>query len=105
MSNIPPFYVGQKVVCVDGSPEHGLHKGETYILTDVKMCKCGYCSVSWGSKSGRSKLTCPGCKNDMSSSTLGEWYGKSTRFRPVQEQKFHLISYSKVLEEVVVGAN
>lgn len=98
-SNIPPFTPGQKVVCVKGSPEHGLYTGKTYILSAVYPCGCGSTVVQYGAKTDKTKTktTCHGCCRDIGD-TLPEWACSSERFAPLQEQTAPLLTFEKIKE-------
>lgn len=92
---ITPFYVGQKLVCV--APAWG----------------CWRSHITHASVRGPRKGTVVTCDGfDETGCVLLKEYQlnpaegfECIHFRPVQEQKLALVTYSKVLEEVPVGAN
>lgn len=101
LNNLPPFYIGQKVVC---------NRGALWFLND---------EIVVGPKKDEHVII----KNlynhpidgwiidlvEYPSSNIEEYFivveDGEFNFKPLQEQKFPLISYSKVLEEVEVGSN
>jgi hypothetical protein len=40
LKNLPPFYIGQKVVCINANNNFDLIKGEKYTVTNVVKTKC-----------------------------------------------------------------
>lgn len=94
--NLPPFYVGQKVVCLKTSPTGVPKKGCTYT---VQACfQCPECK-EWHIKifevaSPYTKYSC--C---IPIKTTGKYIGGPAKyFAPIHEN-FESISLSKVLEE------
>lgn len=104
---IAPFYIGQKIVCVNVhfTKESGLRpplvKDKTYIVKSIIKCECGSYKIDVGLPSiiGSTVCLC-GCKTRSL-----KWHVRADRFRPLEELKLPLITYSKVLEEVLVGTN
>lgn len=99
LKNIPPFYVGQNVVCVKGSEEFKIKKGVTYTVTEVVSCKCST-RVSVGIKGDMVAQppfqgTCATCKGKLIFNR-NETYAYSTRFAPTQQKDFPLLTFSKI---------
>lgn len=100
-NNISPFYVGQKVVCVnDAFSSHGKQgesipkKGSTYTIRDVI------------NESGRSSVTLVEIINDkmmyenyLGQVIFGECRFFADRFKPLQELKAPLLTFEKIREE------
>jgi hypothetical protein len=113
LNNLPPFYIGQKVVYITGKimPKDSIH-----IVSDIKREDCGCWVISINGYKLHSSLppkpykcfTCDSCGGIMletwtSNDGFDGWNPNS--FRAIQEQSFPLLTYSKVLEEVAVSAN
>lgn len=104
LKNLPPFYVGQKVVYVTGNcmPKHSIHT-----IHNITQHVCGCWCVDIGLKLNRQYTTyCCHCGNKtkyLPSSDI-DWF-TSRAFRPLQSQSFPLISLSKVIEKQLVSAN
>lgn len=94
--NIPPFYVGQKVVCI--KPIKTLVKDKIYTLTGVNKCACGTTIVSWGETDGIVLgVDCHSCGRINFKSR--EFFADSSRFAPIQESKFRAVSFEKIMQE------
>lgn len=99
LNNLPPFYVGQKVVCVDDTNQCNdtVESCQGYVVEGQKL------TVKDFSRAGGVRFY----------EVFGGYhYGdgeeagyEPKRFRPLEEQKFPLISMTKVLEEVEVCSN
>ena len=98
-NNLPPFYVGQKVVALRTSPVVNgaqIIKGNTYTVKDIFFCKCG----DWIVVVKEVKMDCPKpwtmcCKENYHSSNVA---GPSYVFAPIEEN-FQPITLEKVLEQ------
>ena len=97
LNNLPPFYVGQKVVAV-ASHSQGLFKqGQIFTIKSVfiSKCKCNDWSVTIGYTSNNKLKECSTCgavwDNDFSFS--------ATRFAPLQESVFPSLTMSRVIEK------
>jgi hypothetical protein len=114
-SNIPPFYIGQKVVYITGvnMPKNSIHK----VLACYKSA-CGKCwSVIIEALSNYNPknigecthVKCPRCNSVqtkqqfLQNAVKGGWCAES--FRPVQELKMKKVELSKLMEELPVSAN
>lgn len=108
MSNIPPFYIGQKIEAIINHTDGDFKKGDRFIVKSlVKKPCCGRWTVDVGTPYDYINYSGYNCCGDCGGRYLAEcnFYYHPKLFRPVQEQKFPLIEYKKVLEEVPVGAN
>ncbi len=104
-NNLPLFYVGQKVVYITGKcmPKDSIH-----VVKDVIKLECGcYClDINSNNNYGNKPIVeCKNCGKFAKYPRPGVELFVATSFRPLQEQKFPLIKYSKVLEEVNVCEN
>lgn len=101
--NLPPFYVGQKVVYVTGT---NMPKDSIHTVTGIKQNSCGCWSIAingepFGKNNAYNMLYClkcgtrnlPLCGNNL----LRGWY--AANFRPLQQQNFPLITLSKIREK------
>jgi hypothetical protein len=113
--NIPPFYIGQKVVYITGN---NMPKNSIHTVLDVALYFCGKC---WGIKistpsnddsaleSWFNGAKCVRCGTSVDRSTffknrkIDYWDAKS--FRPVQELKMKKVELHKLMEEIPVSAN
>lgn len=76
------FYVGQRVVCIKPSEEHGLFKNKIYTISDRYCCSvCGDIHVSYGVLGG--EIDCICCRGTKES---GYWYAYESRFLPLSER-------------------
>lgn len=106
LNNLPPFYVGQKVVCVDSENTVSIHKmlfnkNQIYTVHSIKKTNC--CKlwvINIGIKDDADILICPCGKESKNDNHF-----RASRFKPLQQQSFPLISLSKVIEEQLIPAN
>lgn len=96
LNNLPPFYVGQKVVYIKTDT--------TYTVINMIQAHCGCWAVDVGDKRHIGQLYCPEHRDYYDDRSHIDWV-KSSNLRPLQEQKFPLISMKKVLEEVEISSN
>lgn len=104
--DIPPFYIGQKVVCINTiftgrGMKPPLIKDKTYIVKSIIKCTCNSYKIDIGFLSGIGSSKCL-CGHKTYSE---KWHVRADRFKPLQEIKLPLMSYSKILEEELVGVN
>lgn len=99
LNNLPPFYVGQKVVYITGfkAPKDSIHT-----VKDVIKQPCGCYALSIETKAPREGIIyadgCEDCGKDyMAQKVYTAWNIKS--FRPLQESVFPSLTMSKVLEK------
>ena len=99
LKNLPPFYVGQKVVSLISTNIR--KKGEIYSITDQFMCSCGYWMVSFGIRHNHSGLltcVCEGCGN---TNPTNSWFfaaGAET-FAPLTESPFPSLTMEQVVKK------
>lgn len=98
--NLPPFYVGQKVVALVTKTIEGvtLLKGSIHTVKGLMQCKCGSWKVDIGFRAGRFAYNecyaCGSLYNDCSNIM----FVRNTNLSPIEEN-FQSISLEKVLEE------
>lgn len=99
--NLPPFYVGQKVVALRSvkTELNGIVKGTVYTVKELTQCTCGEWKVDVGlmvSKTGR--CLCATCDSPYGVTGSRVIYVAAPLLAPVQEN-FQSISLEKVLEK------
>lgn len=79
-NNNPPFYVGQRVVCVKSNKHLGIKEGRIYVIHNIKKGCCGW-DVGIGIRSfGVS--SCPICLKEEPPSSI--WWLMAYRFAPIE---------------------
>lgn len=101
--NLPPFYVGQKVVHV-GTPYRTLGKNTVHIVEGVRRIPCGCYVLDIHGEPSDIVYAGPASHSDCG------WYGfnpspnrcgfSTSDFRPLQESKFKAVTFEKICEEV-----
>lgn len=105
LNNLPPFYIGQKVVYITGNY---MPKNSTHIVRKCYKAPCGCYKIEidqnpdWTfiePKYDYIEMKC--CGNVISVMDYNKiqngWYSQS--FRPLQESPFPSLTYSKVVEK------
>lgn len=111
--NLPPFYIGQKVVYITGL---NMPKGTIDVVVAIKKshCKCTEWMILLQANRSRAiypknplatHFQCPACGEAYPVLAYNQEYWDANSFRPLEEMKFPLIKYSKVLEEQLVSSN
>ncbi len=97
LNNLPPFYSGQKLVCINDSgwvtefDERDI-SGPSY--NEIVICvSCKIFNGTWQVELKEYPHPFP-----------DNWFW-CIEFKPVQEQKFPLIKLSKIIEKELVSAN
>lgn len=95
--NLPPFYIGQKVVCISPNKDYPIKEGQVVIIKEVRQNKCcGVWVVNVGISSFNDKMIRCSCNlRYANDNTLS-----AKRFVPAQEQKFKAVTFEKLCEEV-----
>ncbi len=104
--NLPPFYVGQKVVYITGinAPKDSIH-----IVKDIWLNDCGKCwvidiGIIINPHHGKyGKFQCSNCREVYMTTCKDGWM--ATSFRPLEQLKFPLMKYTKVIEEQLISEN
>lgn len=99
--NLPPFYVGQPIVCIN--PSAILIKGHKYFCKDIKLGCCGWEVYVGLSESNELQSNCiwiDHCKRcgKVERTFDSRRFHFADRFAPIQEN-FQSISLEKVLEK------
>lgn len=104
MQQIPPFYVGQEVEAIVDHPDGVFVKGDRFLINTVGVFCCGFVvTVGIPHDGSYNRSQCWICKR--SRSKIGnEWMFSHTRFRAITPA-FSEISFSEVMEEVLVSEN
>ncbi len=102
-NNLPPFYIGQKVVYVTGI---NMPKDSVHVVKNILKMNCGCYLLDVGKETENYGFLLCTDHNQTRTEIIDNiaWF-YSTAFRPSQEAKFPLIKYSKLLEEVQVCEN
>jgi len=105
LNNLPPFYVGQKVVALS----NGLvrRKGKVYTVTMLDKCKCGHIihldNITYEPNDMNGKPITKGEKYECNCGDIivHDGFAKfySDNFAPIQESPFPSLTYSKVVEK------
>jgi hypothetical protein len=104
---LPPFYIGQKVVYITGKdmPKDSIHTVREIIKT---TCGCHWIDIgrTFSNMSYPPTVKCFSCGNMIirDNDNNIKWY-HTTSFRPLQELKFPLMTFSRVIEKELVSAN
>lgn len=103
MNNLPPFYVGQEVVCINDSSPLILpvKKNEIYTVLGVRFGCCSW-EVYLGHQSAAKSCSCGKCTRINPRKEL-DWYLLASRFAP--KDQFKAITFTKVLETELVSEN
>lgn len=92
--NLPPFYIGQKVVCIGGK---GVLKiGKHYIVSGVFNTCCGYC-ITIGIMATKAPLVCNICDKKVNE-VNGEWFFSPEFFKPLEEINAPLLTFQQIKE-------
>lgn len=102
LNNLPPFYIGQKVVYITGS---FMSKGSIHTVKGVNQYSCGCWLIDIGTVGNNPNGTYCHKHGENYCTTSPIDYWASLSFRAYQEQKLKLISLTKVLEEVEMCEN
>lgn len=100
--NLPPFYIGQRVVYITGKnmPKDSVH---TVSAINQAWCGCWEIAINGESlkikKSNKPMIRCVGCEKRRVSEgfVYDNWLASS--FRPLQQTSFPLMTFSKIVEK------
>jgi hypothetical protein len=105
---IPPFFIGQKIICIKGrkGKYSEVIKDQTYIVGECIYCE--NCKVWWVGvlkQSGLIVSICPSCHVVVPASNKYYYYGAEL-FAPIEEN-FQSISFKECIEkeQVVTSIN
>lgn len=96
--NLPPFYVGQRVVCVKDNSSKSIKKGQEFSVLGLNQFSCGCWSIDIGIKSESPRTGCGehGLHQTAKCNNGIKWFHVKL-FAPI-EQTFQPITLEKVLE-------
>lgn len=100
LNNLPPFYIGQKVVSLQ--THKGQVKGEIYTVTGVFQCVCKSYLISWGAPHGiaGARCNCHNCCSFMPvPSNNPYWVAPQEYFAPIQENPFPSLTMKQVIKK------
>jgi hypothetical protein len=104
--NIPPFYIGRKVVCIKDHSRGAVKKGQEYIIKDIIPGCCEedswWVDVGYKAPENLRFVTCPNC-NNIGTKNIG--YIAYYLFAPIEEQQFSKVTYTEILEAVEMCNN
>jgi len=92
--NLPPFYVGQRVVALRSHSQNKFKKGSVHIVKGCKNSCCGWL-VNIGVSSMRYKWECSDCGKTNPSD--GVWWMAAYCFAPI-EPTFQSITMRETIE-------
>ena len=104
LNNLPPFYVGQKIVYITG---HNMPKDSIHIVKGIKISCCEGYAVNVGIKTKRyfehknngiTHIRCSKCKRISEIDDFFNWILASS-FRPLQESPFPSLTMKEVVKE------
>lgn len=98
LENLPPFYVGQKVVCIKNHSSGVVLKDKTYTVTSVLKICCGFrigVGIEWNY--GTKNVCCSSCTSIRPPDK--EWMLSPCLFAPLQESVFPTLTLSRVIEK------
>lgn len=98
----PKFYVGQKIIAIRDHSQGVFKKGDKFIVKGLGK-ECCHNIVDIGVNTQKPKFRCS-CGNTGIKTHNKSMFAEEC-FKPLQEQCYPLISYSKVLEDELVNAN
>jgi len=102
LNNLPPFYVGQKVVALKTQEQGAYEKGCEYVVKQLTHNCCKWV-ISIGNTSFTGYVNCAICGKSYRSKI---WWHAASSFAPITSQ-FETISYTRVMETEapMIGVN
>ena len=101
--NIPPFFVGQEVVCIKDTPKSKLKNGFKYVVNQLLQSQCGCWKVSVGIvHNGSLFVLCR--EHNVIINSDGTWWHQPSLFRPILPP-LQTVTFSKITEENPMGVN
>lgn len=100
LENLPPFYIGQKVVFNRSYPLVGIKKGDIITVDTISTCSCGHHHVNTGVKHNRPATisNCSVCLEEITTHPT-EYICSTTSLDPLIEEPFPSLTLSKVIEK------
>lgn len=93
--NIPPFYIGQKIVCINNSGWYNINTGETYGPYYKEVCIV----------TGYENIELYGYKYPLLNCYGNEGGFDFMEFKAAQQIIFPLMKYSNIIEKEIISAN
>lgn len=92
--NLPPFYVGQKIVCVIGHKDGQFKKGDVFKVQSIKRESCcGNWVVNIGLRTDYCLIVCQ-CGHINNNDD----YYSCNRFKPLEEMNAPLLTFQQIKE-------
>ncbi len=96
------WYIGQKVICIKDHSQGVVKKGEIYTIKGITKCvSCREVSLDIGIIYSLPTY-CADCEIIIS---IGSRNIYSGLFKPLKEQEYKLVTFSKIVEEALISAN
>lgn len=110
---MPQFKIGGKIVAIyNGSVTNAvgqtvsIKKGDEHTVYGIRKCECGLVALDIGvvsvEPSGYTAVSLCECKRKTETRI---WWINSVFFIPIDEAEFMQVEYTKVIDEMPVGAN
>lgn len=94
--NIPPFYIGQKVVAIKDHTQGYFNKGDEFVVKGIEKTCCVWVIII-GVRTGWNISICVCRKSINNPNDMGRFNVAS--FAPLQQQSYPLMTFSKIVEK------
>lgn len=100
LENLPPFYIGQKVVFNRSYPLVGIKRGDIITVNTIITCSCGHHHVNTGINHNKPAIisNCTICLKEITTHPT-EYICSTTSLDPLIEEHFPSLTLSKVIEK------
>lgn len=93
--DLPPFYVGQRVVAISDHSQGAFKKGDEFTIGSIVKTCCKWC-VTIGIKANYTIRQCSVCKQEYLAEQ--QWLFNADMFVPLEEKEFKNITFEKLIE-------
>lgn len=99
------FEVGMKIIALADHHQGAFKKGDIFIVRSISRstCSCGRERLDVGVILTTTVLVCAICGSNVTCGNI--WWFLSSRFAPLEGGEFKQVTYTKIIEELPVGAN
>lgn len=96
---LPPFYIGQTVICLKTVIKKSIIKDITYKVDGIQKCPHGTYYISCGVKHNLKKVNsfCTCCNSKMND--YGYYWEFTKNFSPLQESTFPSLTFKEVIKK------
>jgi hypothetical protein len=96
--NLPPFYIGQKIVAIRNHKQGRFKQGEIFTVTGITNCPvCGFIKINIGISNPLKLYNCSECGSDyMKENNAADFHPIS--FRPLDEMKAPMLTFKQIKE-------